>query len=62
MTNKILTGECLSCESTYGVEYMEELVSAEYPEFCPFCGETIESITEEVDEEDDEIIDDEQWD
>ena len=40
---------------------MEELVSAEYPEFCPFCGETIEEITEEIDE-DDEIIDDEQWD
>jgi hypothetical protein len=33
MKNKIVSGECLSCESTYEVEYYEELTSQEMPEF-----------------------------
>ena len=40
---------------------MEEMVSQELPEICPFCGSTIEELTEEfVDDEDD--IDGDSWD
>jgi hypothetical protein len=61
MTNKSLSGECLSCESTYSVAYMEEMVSQDLPEHCPFCGEQIEELSEDyVDEEDD--LDDGEWD
>lgn len=63
MTEKIITGDCLSCESSYSIQYVEELVSSEYPEHCPFCGETIEDISEEyIDEEDYSEDDEEGWD
>jgi predicted nucleic acid-binding Zn-ribbon protein len=61
MTQKQLTGECSSCESTYSIAFMEELVSQELPEHCPFCGEIIEELQEEYIEEDDEM-DNEGWD
>ena len=58
MTNKIVAGECLECESSYYVEYVEQLVSQEIPEHCPFCGTRIEDVTEEsMDDEDDEDMD-----
>jgi hypothetical protein len=60
MTNKTVSGECNSCESSYEVEYMEELVSEEYPEHCPFCGEVIEELSENY-IEDDDSIDEEEW-
>lgn len=65
MTSKTVSGECLSCESTYSVDYLEELVSDEFPEHCPFCGETIEELSEEFsedDENDDEESEDLSWD
>jgi len=61
MIEKIVSGECLSCESTYSIQYYQELASEEYPEYCPFCGEIIEELTEEYDEDDD-YSDDESWD
>jgi NAD-dependent SIR2 family protein deacetylase len=61
MTQKIMSGDCSNCESTYSVEYMEEMVSQELPEHCPFCGEVIESISEEY-VEDDEQDDETKWD
>ena len=57
---KTVTGECHNCESSYDISYVEELTSSEYPEFCPFCGETIEEITNYI--EDDEFNEDEGWD
>ena len=51
---KIVTGECLNCESSYEVAYIEQVVSSELPEFCPFCGEQIEDITEDYINEDDD--------
>jgi len=58
---KTMTAECHNCESSYDIDYVEELVSAELPEFCPFCGETIEEITDYI--EDDEFNEDaEGWD
>ena len=47
MTTKTITAECHSCESSYDIVYMEELVSEHYPEICPFCGEHIEELSEE---------------
>jgi len=61
MTNKSMTGDCTNCESTYNIEFMEELVSEELPEYCPFCGEIIEELSEDY-IEDDDSEDDEKWD
>ena len=62
MTNKQVSGECLNCESSFEVGYVEELVSQEYPEHCPFCGETIEEIQEEYIEDDEDDMDTGEWD
>ena len=62
MTTKEVTGECHSCESSYDIQYMEELTSAEYPEFCPFCGEHIDELTESDYIEDEDDLDNEEWD
>ena len=57
--SKIVTGECLNCESSYEVAFVEQLVSQELPEHCPFCGEIIEDITEEyIDEDEQDLTDD----
>lgn len=61
MTNKVLTGECSNCESTYTVEFMEEMVSQELPEHCPFCGEIIEELSEDYIEDEDDM-DNGEWD
>lgn len=58
---KTINAECHNCESSYDVAYVEELTSAEYPEFCPFCGEAIEEITNYI-EEDDDFDEEEGWD
>jgi hypothetical protein len=61
MTGKIVSGECLTCESTFEVAYEEILVSEELPEHCPFCGEHIDGVQEEyIEDENDD--DDEKWD
>ena len=62
MTNKILSGNCENCESTYAVEFMEEMVSQELPEHCPFCGEIIEELSEDYIEDDDNDLDTKEWD
>lgn len=60
--SKLITGECLNCESSYEVAYVEQLVSQPLPEHCPFCGEVIEDITEDYIEDDDLNEDDLKWD
>jgi NAD-dependent SIR2 family protein deacetylase len=62
MADKLLSGECLSCESTYSVSYMEEMVSQDLPEHCPFCGEQIEELSEDYIEDDDDDLDTREWD
>lgn len=57
---KMVTGECQNCESSFDITYIEELVSEEYPEFCPFCGEPIDELSEEY-IEDDDSDDEEKW-
>jgi NAD-dependent SIR2 family protein deacetylase len=59
---KTITAECSSCESSYDVEYVQELTSEEYPEFCPFCGEPIDELSESNYIEDDELDNDDKWD
>lgn len=61
MNEKLVTGECENCDSTFELTYAEELVSDETPNFCPFCGERIEDIQEEYIEED-ELDENEEWD
>jgi hypothetical protein len=61
MTNKNLNGECTSCESTYSIQFVEELVSQELPEHCPFCGEVIEELSEDYIEDEDDL-DTGEWD
>ena len=60
--SKLIQGECLNCESSFEVAYVEQLVSTELPEHCPFCGEIIEDIQEEYIEDDDLTDDDLKWD
>ena len=62
MTNKSLSGDCLSCESQYTVNFTEELVSQELPEHCPFCGEIIEELSEDYIEDDEDNMDNGEWD
>ena len=54
MQEKLISAECLSCESTFGVQYLAEMASQEYPEYCPFCGDPITEVTEEMEEDYDE--------
>jgi predicted nucleic acid-binding Zn-ribbon protein len=62
MTQKQLSGECSGCESTYSIAYMEEMVSQDLPEHCPFCGEIIEELSEDYIEDDDDDMDNGEWD
>ena len=41
---------------------MEELVSEELPEFCPFCGEPIDSLSEDEYIDEDDESDEDKWD
>ena len=61
MTQKQLSADCANCESTYSIAFMEEMVSQDLPEHCPFCGEVIDELSEEYIEEDNEM-DNEGWD
>lgn len=62
MTEKVASGECSECESTFDIVYHEEFVSDHTPNFCPFCGEKIEEITEEYIEDDNFDDNEEEWD
>jgi peptide subunit release factor 1 (eRF1) len=59
---KTITAECSNCESSYDIIYQEQLVSEEYPEICPFCGEQIDELTESDYIEDDDAMDNQEWD
>jgi hypothetical protein len=41
---------------------MEEMVSQDLPEICPFCGEHIEELSEDYIEDDEEDMDNGAWD
>lgn len=62
MSEKLVSAECIECESTFELAYTAEMVSDETPNFCPFCGEKIEEISEEYIEDDNFDEDDGTWD
>jgi NAD-dependent SIR2 family protein deacetylase len=57
MATKYTSASCASCESTFGVDFMEEMVSEDLPQYCPFCGEEIEDVVEEFGDEEFETLD-----
>lgn len=57
---KYIHGECSECESVFTIQYLEMLSSTEYPEYCPFCGEPIDQISEDYIEDEDNL-DNDQW-
>jgi hypothetical protein len=59
MPDRDLTADCLSCESTYNIQYSTEMTSEETPLFCPFCGEVIEDYIDDEQEEEDDGWDEE---
>jgi len=60
--HKSINGECSNCESTFLINYSDMLASKEYPEYCPFCGEFIEELSEDyIEESEDEFDDEETW-
>jgi len=60
MSEKLVSAECIECESTFELTYTVEMVSDETPNFCPFCGEKIEDINEEY-IEDDNLDENDEW-
>jgi predicted nucleic acid-binding Zn-ribbon protein len=61
MTARI-TIDCEGCDSKFTLEFKDDNVSQEYPEYCPFCGEIIEELSEDYIEDDDDSLDEERWD
>jgi NAD-dependent SIR2 family protein deacetylase len=61
MTHRVITAECNSCESSYDVSFVDQLVSEELPEYCPFCGEPIDSLSEDEYIEDEDELDKDEW-
>ena len=61
MTQKQLAAECESCESSYSIAFVEEFVSQELPEHCPFCGEVIDELSEEIESDEDDDDSEEDW-
>ena len=59
--HKQVNGDCSNCESEFLVNYTEMLTSKEYPEYCPFCGEPIDELSEDYIEEDEDNSEDEVW-
>ena len=44
------------------IYYTDMMASKEYPEYCPFCGEFIEELSEDyIEESEDEFDDEETW-
>jgi hypothetical protein len=62
MNQKIITGDCINCESSFGVQYYTELTSRDLPVYCPFCGEAIEDVTEEYIDEEETYVEEDDWD
>jgi NAD-dependent SIR2 family protein deacetylase len=62
MKDKLITADCINCESTYEIAYVEEMVSNETPSFCPFCGERVEDIQEEYIDPDEQNENESEWD
>ena len=49
--SKVVNSICDSCDSEFSLTFNENLVKEHEEIHCPFCGELIESIEEEIQEE-----------
>lgn len=58
--SKVINSICDSCESEFELKFNENLVKDHEEVLCPFCGETIETIEEDVPEEFD-LFDEDSW-
>jgi hypothetical protein len=61
MNQKVISGDCINCESSFHIQYLTGLVSSDYPQHCPFCGETIEDINDEYIDGEDDYEDGTEW-
>ena len=52
---------CSCCESLFDIKYEAQMVSDDYPEYCPFCGERIDEINESYIQDDNDESDGEEW-
>lgn len=58
---KVISTLCDNCESDFSLSFNENLVKEHDEIFCPFCNEVIETIEEDIPEEEDYISQD-MWD
>lgn len=58
--SKVINSICDSCESEFELKFNENLVKDHEEVLCPFCGEAIETIEEDVPEEFD-LFDEDSW-
>lgn len=61
MPERNVSVECENCESTFEVQYLEELVSDELPAFCPFCGEQTDNVSEDYIDDDELADENDEW-
>ena len=59
---KVVSTLCDNCESDFSLSFNENLVKEHDEIFCPFCGENIESVEEDIPEEEDYLEQEEMWD
>jgi len=58
--SKVINSICDNCESEFELKFNENLVKDHEEVLCPFCGESIETIEEDVPEEFD-LFDEDSW-
>lgn len=59
--SKVINSLCDSCDSEFSLTFNENLVMEHDNISCPFCGETIETIEEDIEEEFD-LFQEDSWD
>lgn len=59
--SKVVNSLCDSCDSEFSLTFNENLVLEHENIICPFCGERIETIEEDIQEEFD-LFQEENWD
>jgi uncharacterized Zn finger protein (UPF0148 family) len=58
---KVISSVCDDCDSEFNLSFNENLVKEHEDIFCPFCGAQIETVEEDIPEEED-YLSQEEWD
>jgi len=58
--SKVVNSLCDNCESEFSLTFNENLVKEHEYLVCPFCGESIETLEEDIQEEFD-LFEDDSW-